>query len=216
MSVPPSGFIAFDYDGTLVDSLSANLRITNEVCVGLSGCRPITRSDIENLDRMSFEEIAEVVGIPSSEVSLCLEEINRRIIASYSELDFFPGIVDALRGLRGDGWDLYVVTHNTEVAVSGLLETNGLSGCFSGILGAETGLPKDAKLASLVEVCGAVSSECAMFGDSVGDIDATKSAGIVSVGVSWGYQSRSRLEEASPDFIIDAPEDVLSIVRGLR
>jgi len=213
---PPTGFLAFDYDGMLVDSLSANLEITNEVCVGLTGCRPVERSDIENLDRMSFQEIAEVLGIPSGDVGRCLEEINRRIVESYPGLDFFPGMEDVLRVLRGEGWDLYVVTHNTEVAVAGFLEMKGARGWFSGLLGAETGGSKDAKLASLAESRGADPAVCAMFGDSVGDIESAKGAGVVSVGVSWGYQSRSRLLDADPDFIVDSPEGILDVARGLR
>jgi len=216
VSVFPSGFLAFDYDGMIVDSLSANLRITNEVCVGLTGCRSMERSDIENLDRMSFAGIADVLGIPSEDIGRCLEEINIRLVESYSELDFFPGMEEVLRGLRGNGWDLYVVTHNTEVAVAGFLEMKGMGEVFSGLLGAETGASKEAKLVSLIESRGAAPAGCAMFGDSVGDIEAAKSAGVVSVGVSWGYQSRSRLELSSPDFIVDAPEGILEVARGLR
>ncbi len=206
------GFIAFDYDGVIVDSLDANLAITNDVCVGLTGCRAVTPEDIEASDRMSFSAIADAVGVPDSARSECLDLINQRLAAAYVDLDFFPGMEDVLRRLRASGRKLYVVTHNTEVAVRGFLEMKGASDVFDGILGAEAKVEKEVKLSSLVASTGFPVSSCAMIGDSVGDLLSAKAAGVVSIGVSWGYQSRERLAATGADFILDSPEDILRLL----
>ena len=211
MTEQVAGFIAFDYDGVVVDSLAANLAITNEACVGLTGCRPVTPEDIESSDRMSFSAIADAIGVPDSARRECLELINKRLVEVCVDLDFFPGIEDVLRRLSAVGRRLYVVTHNTELAVRGFLEMKGMVDIFDGILGAEARMEKDAKLSGLVSATGFPASSCAMLGDSVGDLLAAKSAGVLSVGVSWGYQSRRRLEAVGPDFMLDSPEGILRL-----
>ena len=211
MTKQVAGFIAFDYDGVIVDSLAANLAITNEACVGLTGCRPVTRDDIEVADRMSFSAIADIIGVPPAARRECLDLINERLAEAYVDLDFFPGMEGTLRRLRAAGRKLYVVTHNTEIAVRGFLEMKGATDIFDDILGAEARMEKADKLSGLVAANRVPASSCMMVGDSVGDLESAKLAGVVAVGVSWGYQSRERLAMVGPDLILDSPEGVLRL-----
>jgi phosphoglycolate phosphatase len=57
-------------------------------------------------------------------------------------------------------------------------------------------------LAALAET-GADAGGAVMVGDTEFDIAMGRAAGLATVGVSWGYHPRARLEAAGADLIID-------------
>ncbi|RZA07282.1 MAG: HAD family hydrolase, partial [Proteobacteria bacterium] len=46
--------------------------------------------------------------------------------------------------------------------------------------------------------------EALIVGDRLHDVRGAKIAGILSVGVTWGYGSRTELEGAGADFVVDS------------
>jgi phosphoglycolate phosphatase len=50
-----------------------------------------------------------------------------------------------------------------------------------------------------------------LVGDTISDISEARLAGINSIAVTWGYQSRNKLLEKSPNFIAETPQDILDI-----
>ena len=49
-------------------------------------------------------------------------------------------------------------------------------------------------------------------GDSAVDMETAHRAGIESVGVSWGFRTRSELAGAGADHVVDSPDDILSLL----
>jgi phosphoglycolate phosphatase-like HAD superfamily hydrolase len=54
--------------------------------------------------------------------------------------------------------------------------------------------------------------EVYFVGDAASDVQTGRNAGMISVGVLWGYHSREELAAEKPDFLIHAPADLLPIV----
>ena len=52
-------------------------------------------------------------------------------------------------------------------------------------------------------------ARCAYFGDSHTDLIAAHNAGMLAVGVTWGYQPLDTLKTGKSDVLIDAPVDIL-------
>jgi phosphoglycolate phosphatase len=52
-------------------------------------------------------------------------------------------------------------------------------------------------------------------GDEVRDVLAASEAGVRSVAVSWGYNDRSVLEAARPDFVLDVPNQIIELFASL-
>lgn len=207
--------VAFDYDGVLVDSMTLNRHITNSVCRELvPEARSITQEDIENLNHMSFQEVAAVIGVPDNMIPDCLKLINKRLVEEYSSLSLFDGIPELIDKLAKDGHIIAVVTHNTEKAVNGLLKRYNIADLFSAICGVETPGEKSDKLTALHKEFDIPHDSIFMIGDSVGDINAAKVAGTRSVAVGWGFQSIERLQSCNPDFVVERPEDIERIVNS--
>ena len=200
--------IAFDYDGVIVDSMKVNREITNAVCGKFADVRKITRDDIENLDQMSFQEVAKIIGISDDILPACLLEINRRVVESYPDLSIFNGMRQLIEKLARENHILAVVTHNTEKAVHLFLKKHGIKNCFTYIMGAEQKKSKREMLKLLRETNEIPDENFFMIGDSVGDIREAKAANFRPVAVSWGYQSIERLSSAEPEFTVDNPSEI--------
>lgn len=50
------------------------------------------------------------------------------------------------------------------------------------------------------------------IGDEVRDIEAAKKAGILSVGVSWGFQTEVAMKKASPDHLFNKPQELMTLI----
>ena len=50
-----------------------------------------------------------------------------------------------------------------------------------------------------------------MIGDRHHDIEAGRSAGVRTVGVTWGFGSRDELGDAGAEFVVDVPNEISTI-----
>jgi phosphoglycolate phosphatase-like HAD superfamily hydrolase len=60
-----------------------------------------------------------------------------------------------------------------------------------------------------LERLGGVPEGACYVGDSPFDIESGRAAGVVTIGVTWGFFSRAALEEVGPDLIVDTPADMV-------
>ena len=86
------------------------------------------------------------------------------------------------------------------------------------ICGNRDGVPlkPDTALVDLIlEAAQVDRNRCVMVGDSAVDILTAQRADIHSVGVSWGFRSRTELKEAGAEYIADSVaglRDILSAI----
>ena len=59
------------------------------------------------------------------------------------------------------------------------------------------------------------SSKAYMIGYTVYDIEMVKNAKINTITVTWGYNAKEELTQASADCIINDPSELVKILRGL-
>ena len=65
-----------------------------------------------------------------------------------------------------------------------------------------------------MEQCGATAEQTYMVGDSGVDIQTANSAGIHSIGVTWGFRSREELAECGAEVIVDNTEQLYDAIFG--
>jgi phosphoglycolate phosphatase len=203
--------IAFDFDGVLVDSLHHNIAITNAACSKFNSKKDVTVEDLQNIDRMAFDDVAELIGVPRENFKLCLEQINRQLVETYDSLLPFPGIMEALNTLSQTNLHLIIVTHNTQLAVNAFLEKHKVLNYFSLIMGAETPGEKAEKLASAGKKLNVSSNEIIMIGDSAGDITSAIEAEVIPIGVAWGFQKPKKLIAAGAAKILKKSREIAYI-----
>lgn len=203
--------IAFDFDGVIVDSLNHNIEITNKTCLEHGCLKGISIADLQEIDEMSFNAVAVIMGLPQDKFKPCLEEINRQLVATYEGLQPFPGICNVIKRLDISGISSIIVTHNTEYAVNSFLKKHDIFSNFKLVYGAETEGEKAEKLAKALKELSIQPDEVVMIGDSVGDIQSSIAAGVVPLGVEWGFQNAEKLSRAGAVKILKKPEDIAKL-----
>jgi len=203
--------IAFDLDGTLVDT-APDLVGTLNVLLRQEGVAPLAleaaRAMIGRGARALIQRGFEASGVPLEEPRLSalfdrFIDHYRTHIADLSRP--FPGVVQALDDLAAAGARLAVCTNKrTDLSVA-LLETLGLADRFAAIVGADAvaaAKPDPGHLIAAIQRAGGQTDRAVMVGDSVSDAGAARAAGVPLVLVSFGYTDIPA-HDLAPDILID-------------
>lgn len=126
----------------------------------------------------------------------------------------FEGMTETLKELKERGVKLAVLSNKPHPAAIKAIEGVYGKGCFDLIQGQEEGIPRKpspvgAKM--IADRFGLQSQECMYVGDTDTDMQTGKSAGMLTIGVTWGFRQRKELEENHADCIIDYPTELLNI-----
>ncbi len=55
-----------------------------------------------------------------------------------------------------------------------------------------------------------------MIGDTHYDLECGKGAGVMTIGVTWGVETRPQIEQVKPTFIVDSVKDLSEKIMSLR
>jgi phosphoglycolate phosphatase len=216
----PRPTIAFDLDGTLVDTAPDLMAALNFV-LGEAGLAAIEDAQMRNLvgggARVMIERGLALHRVPAAagDVDRMFQDFLRfyeKHIADYSKP--FPGCAEMLDRLTAEGARLIVVTNKIERYSVQLLQTLGLADKFSVIAGPDTfGVrkPDPGHLLKAVERAGGDSARTVMIGDSITDVNTARAAKVPVVAVSFGYRSET-IEELAADHVIDRLDELPALL----
>ena len=188
--------IAFDLDGTLVDTapdligtLNAILESEGLPALSVDAARPFIGHGARSLIQRGFEAAGQVLH-PAR-----LQQLFDRFIPHYrsriaQESRPFPGCEAALDALAAEGATLCVCTNKyTDLSVA-LLEALGLAPRFAAILGPDAAgatKPDPRHLQAAVDAAGGSMDRTILVGDSGTDAGAARAANASLILVSFGY-----------------------------
>jgi phosphoglycolate phosphatase len=220
---PQIRLVAFDLDGTLIDSkldlaLSVNATLKH---VG----RPMLDDEIifSYVGKGAPTLIRKVVGedAPEDEVLEGLEYF----LSYYRDhkLDntsLYPGVRETLRRLAGgensSRRTLAVLTNKPERVSREILAELGVADFFRFIYGGntfETKKPDPLGLRTLLEKTATPGSAAMIVGDSDVDIQTGANAGVWTCGVTYGFGS-FEVETNPPDLTIDSLPELVAALDG--
>jgi len=188
--------IAFDLDGTLVDTApdllgSLNLILEEE---GLppapeNSSRRLVGHGAKALLQHGFDH-ARREWEDDHEKALIERFVNAYVQRITAESRPYPGVEEALDALSRSAAKLVVCTNKrTDLSIM-VLEALGLSRRFEVIIGADLApapKPDPRHLLLAIRTVGGRADRALMVGDSRNDIEAARNAGVASVAVSFGY-----------------------------
>lgn len=129
-----------------------------------------------------------------------------------------PGISKVLEELHGHA-TIMVVTSKPRVFALPILQCLGVVGWFTDVFGPALDVltePKAVQLAAAVKAAGVSAGQVTMVGDRHHDIDAARTVGTQSIGVTWGIGDHKELQMAGADIVLDAPTDLVSALLSRR
>ncbi|OEH92240.1 pyrophosphatase PpaX [Bacillus solimangrovi] len=205
--------LLFDLDGTLID--------TNKL---------IILSFVHTLEKYfpgqyKEDDVLKFMGPPLEE---SFQELNPNkldeMVQTYRTFNHekhdelvtaFDGVVDTIKTLHERGYKLGIVTTKIRPTVEMGLKLTGLDAYFDVVVTLDdvTHAKPDPEPVNLaLSQLGSNVESAMMIGDNSHDIEAGKNANVLTAGVAWAVKGREYLESYHPDYMLEHPSDLLSIV----
>jgi phosphoglycolate phosphatase len=196
----------FDFDGVIVESIGLYEKSVN-TCLETMGQPPTRdRRDFLSLFDDNFYEAIARRGVDVGEFTKVAASIAPTL--DYDSIRPFSELIPVLKKLRKEK-RFVIVSSNSSHAIRLILKKFSLDRCFDDVLGYEFMLSKREKIFHAMKEFGTDRERSYYIGDTKGDIKEARSAGVKTIGVTWGWHPRERLAEAGPDYLIDSPEELL-------
>jgi pyrophosphatase PpaX len=211
--------VLFDLDGTLIDSVQLILDSYHHT-LAAHGLPPRTDADwlagIGTPLTAQFSAWQDTAGLLYA------------VIATYREYNLkhhdrmvtvYPGVLEVVQVLKEDGIATGLVTSKNRVgALRGLtlarLETlMDVLVCADEV---ENPKPHPEPVEKAVRLLGADPATTVYVGDSIHDMRSGRAAGVRTAAVLWGPFGRSHLEGARPDYWLEQPGDLLSLMKSVN
>lgn len=202
--------INFDYDGVIVDSFEILYQQSLQAQVLTGFGRPPTRQDIRTLTNMTFEDLARECDIPVHHILTFVNHVFNLQRQAVTLPILFPGMADQLKQLASRH-TLTIITSSSQVTVEQTLQQHDLTSTISLILDGSGASSKSERIKRAQQVFDVPATETYMVGDAMSDIRQGKLAGVCTVAVTWGFQSKQLLLTERPDYIVNHPADLLSL-----
>ena len=192
--------IAFDFDGTLADSVDFCLAVFEKVFEKYLGSNAPTRESIyQNFGMNEPGVIKFYMGRMVPEAEEEFYRLHREMHAERCPAPF-PGTVELLEFLQKNNIKLALLTGRSETTCKISMDFLKLGHFFESF---QTGSPerndKAAQLLALMDKYGLQKHELAYVGDAVSDAQACIKAGVDCLSAAWAKSARiSELEALNP------------------
>ena len=133
---------------------------------------------------------------------------------SIKDLILVDGITDVLQELNACGFQLAVISTNSEHNISEFLQCNKI-GLISEIICSNDVFGKNKAIKKFLKVHKLKESEVIYVGDEARDIIAGKKSGVKVIWVSWGYDQIDNAKKENPNYIVNTPYGILSILQSI-
>ncbi|MET3782008.1 phosphoglycolate phosphatase [Brevundimonas sp. 1080] len=215
--------IAFDLDGTLVDSAPDLIGTLNRMLVE-EGLPPVPMESASTLIGSGARALLvhgfEAAGAPVERAKS--DELFERFLVDYAVhiadgSQPFEGVVETLERLSERGAILVVATNKRSDLSELLLGKLDLTRHFAAIVGPDrvsARKPSGAHLKEAVAIAGGDPERAIMVGDAAPDADAARDAGMPCILTTFGF-TPTPVEDLGGDVLIDAFEDVEEAIDGL-
>ena len=211
--------VLFDLDGTLLDTLEDLAQSMNAVLVG-RGFPPHERDAYKLFVGDGLEMLVRralpAARVDDEQVRGAMEAMLERYAEHWDRTTRpYPGIPELLDELTGRNLRLAVLSNKRHDFTCRLVKYILSQWRFDPVRGARDGVPKKpdptAALA-IADELGIRPSRWIYLGDTGIDMRTAGAAGMVSVGVTWGFRDRDELARAGAQHIIDRPEQALELL----
>lgn len=213
--------VAFDLDGTLVDSATGLASAIDLTLVhqGLPAAgKDLVSTWIGNGADVLVERALRWAGCEPDAQSVAqarelFDHYYAKTVEQGSQL--FPQVKETLAQLAANGLPMGLITNKPTPFVAPLLESLGIVGYFSVIIGGDDVVvkkPHPAPLYLLLGKLGLHAREMLFVGDSRNDIMAAQAASCPCIGLTYGYNYGEAIATSHPDCVLEHFADLLPVI----
>ncbi len=212
----------FDLDGTLIDSLADIAEAVNRMLVE----RGYPKAPLAAFPRYIGDGVRLLVERALPPEAVATEDIDARIadyLRHYEDTWHdatapYTGMRETLADLHDRGMKLAVLSNKPDRFTKLCCEHFFPDAHFDAVLGARQGVPRKPHPQGALDICeilGVTPAECAYVGDSGIDMELAVSAGMLPIGVRWGFRGEAELLAKGAHEVVAHPDDLLCLINGI-
>ena len=210
----------FDLDGTLIDSLADLADSANEMVAGFG----FPQHDLDKyryfVGNGSRKLIERCLPAEKAADSAFVDEALAKYKLCYDrnlthKTVCYEGIMDMLTALQAKHIPLGICTNKHQSAADIIVDKLFPKDMFVSVIGDCKDMPRkpDPKKVLLIAAkMGVKPAEVAYFGDTSVDMDTANNAGMLPIGVTWGFRPQEELVEHGAKILLDTPMELFSKV----
>lgn len=210
----------FDLDGTLIDSLADLADSANEMLAGFG----FPRHDLDKyryfVGNGSRKLIERCLPAEKAADSAFVDEALAKYKLCYDrnlthKTVCYEGIMDMLTALQAKHIPLGICTNKHQSAADIIVDKLFPKDMFVSVIGDCKDMPRkpDPKKVLLIAAkMGVKPADVAYFGDTSVDMDTANNAGMLPIGVTWGFRPKEELVEYGAKVLLDSPLELFDKV----
>lgn len=214
MNFKEKELIIFDLDGTLINSIPDIVLAINKMLANYNA-PPLTEQQVEPLVGNGAKLLVKrslMLSMNTQDVSDDLfEESFANYFAAYREsvcvnTFLYPDVLETLPYLYEKGYKMVICSNKPYGFMEPILEKLSIKQYFDYWIGEDSLPEKKPNAAPLLHVAHKMETsidKCIMVGDSKNDILAAHNAGMVSIGLTYGYNYNENIADYNPTIIVD-------------
>lgn len=208
------GFVLFDLDGTLIDSVPDLAYCVDEMMKqldmpvrGEEAVRNWVGNGVERLTERAL--INAVDGEPDPALMAKAYPIFLELYKDNTSQRscVYEGVIEGIEWVKAQGYRVACVTNKAEAFTVPLLKDKGLYDYFEVIVSGDTCAekkPHPMPLLYAAEQLGVEPENALMVGDSKSDVKAARAAGFHIFCMTYGYNHGEDIRNYEPDVVMDS------------
>lgn len=205
--------VIFDFDGTIADSFRLAIESYQRLHIRL-GLEALAEDQFEHFRDHNVRHILKELGVPLVKLPFLMRTARKTFYEHIHQIPLQHGLKDVLYTLNS-ACRLGIVTSNASKNVNHFLRLHELelfefvkAGGIHALFGKHVVIKK-------LLINTSISHRDAIYiGDEVRDIEAARKSGLQVIAVTWGYNSKKALKQENPDYLVDNPQQLLSILEN--
>lgn len=206
--------ILFDFDGTMADTFTELVKIYNEIAPAYK-CKKVDEGDIEKLRNKRPQDFMADYNVTKLNLPFLVLKGRKLLRERMHEILPFENLVEVIRELRSMGYQLGILTSNSQKNIHLFLKHQRINDLFSFVYNGKNIFGKSKKLKNIFAEQDLTNEQVLMIGDETRDIEAAHKVKVKIIAVSWGFNSKKVLKKQKPYKLVDNPLELLSVIREM-
>ncbi|MDO4605160.1 MAG: HAD family hydrolase [Helcococcus sp.] len=218
--------IAFDVDGTILDTLDSIIHVVNETLYANGFYKVDDKEYIRKaLGYGSYYLIEQALIFPYNHfydknvTKEVLEDYLKRYMDDDGSLTKpYEGVVNLIKELKDEGYKVIAYSNKPDSVLKPLM-LEKFGNLFDEVLGQVEGQapkPNPEALLNMLDKIGISKEEAIYIGDSDVDVQTAKNANMKMIAVTWGFRDREFLEKLNPEYIVDDTKELKEVIDSLK
>lgn len=212
--------LLFDLDGTLLNTLSDIADAMNAVLLQhRAPVHPVAAYKTfvgEGVSRLVARSLPERMRENSDLLLQCTEAFKTTYAACWSRKTIpYEGIVDLLASITAAALPMAILSNKSHAMTCATVDHFFSSFTFAAVIG-DGNFPRKPDPAAaqyIASVVGVAPEHFLLIGDTKTDMQTAHAAGMVPVGVSWGFRDEAELRAHGASSILQHPSELLSLLQ---